>query len=522
MYEDYGTSSITATMRNHGFNVLLIAEHENSLDLQEIMEFNPFLIGLSMYKVSKDSVYKVCRRLKAVIPNVIITVGGIYPSYNHVSVLEECDYIDIAIRGEGEAAFAYLVQALYEQKDISSVGNITYRFKGEIHVNEKALLIEDLDSLPVESRDILVRNKLRVAQISTSRGCTGHCTFCAKQLFWDNWRGRSAGHVVDEIEQIYSQHAIDAFYFIDSSIEDPDGGKTRLWELLNELIERELPIYFFANFRADFVHNATHEMMNALVRAGLCGACIGIESFNNEDLKLYGKKATADDNRSIIETFNEYDIFIQPGFININPYSTLEGLRNNINHLRKYKMLCNRSMFLNQLAVFKDTAIHRKIESDGLMSKGEFDEYGYDFKDGHVKNVVQFLHSYIADIPDNFNQCLNVISYYTNDFMTLFHYFKRKYYDMKLLKSSIEIFDIQIRHYINIVNDMVAEWLLELLDAVEKNKPSEELKAISDALLLNHCLQSTVEEIYKAKNKLFLEAARAGTVCLNDLTHVIF
>lgn len=522
MYEDYGTSSITATMRSLGFNVLLIADHENALDIQEIVDFEPYIIGLSMYKISKESVYNVCRRLKEAIPNVIITVGGIYPSYNHVLVLEECAHIDVAIRGEGEAVFADMAQKLYEQKDLSTVGNITYRLNGEIHINDNALLIKDLDSLPIESRDILVRNKLRVAQISTSRGCTGHCTFCAKQLFWTNWRGRSAGHVVHEMEQIYLRHGVDAFYFIDSSLEDPDEGGTRLWELLNKLIERDLPIYFFANFRADFVRNATPEMMNALVRAGLCGACIGIESFNDDDLKLYGKMATADDNRRIIEMFNQYDIYIQPGFININPYSSLDSLRNNITHLRQYQMLCNRSMFLNQLAVFKDTAIHRKIERDGLMKQIDFDEYGYDFVDSHVKKAVQFLRSYIADIPDNYNQYLNVISYYTNDFMTLFHYFKRKYHDLKSLKSAIEIFNIQIHKYINIVNDLIAKWLLELLNAVEKNKNTKELKALSDTLLLNPCLQETVEGIYKVKNNLFLESARAGTTCLDDLTHVIF
>ncbi len=522
MYEDYGPSSITAALRAVGFNVLLIAEHENYLDIQEIIAFNPFLIGLSMYKVSKESVYKVCRRLKEAIPNVIIAVGGIYPSYNHASVLEECSHIDVAVRGEGEAAFADLAKALYEHKDLSRVGNITYRLNNEIHVNEKAPLIQDLDSLPVESRDILVRNKLRVAQISTSRGCTGHCTFCAKQLFWTNWRGRSADHVVDEMEQIYTQHGVDAFYFIDSSLEDPDGGKTRLWELTNKIIDRKLPVYFFANFRADFVRNATPEMMNALVRAGLCGVCIGIESFNNEDLKLYGKMATADDNRRIIEIFNKYDIYIQPGFININPYSTLDGLRNNIYHLRKYKMLCNRSMFLNQLAVFKNTAIHRKIERDGLMNKGDFDEYGYDFADNHVKKFVQFLRSYIADIPDNFNQYLNVISYYTNDFMTLFHYFKRKYNGLESLKPAIEAFDIKIHQYIDEMNNMVAEWLLKLLDAVKNDNNPDKLKAMSDTLLLNNYLQEIVTCVYKEKNNLFLESARAGAACLNDLTNVIF
>lgn len=192
-----------------------------------------------------------------------------------------------------------------------------------------------------------------VAQISTSRGCTGHCTFCAKQLFWAKWRGRSVANVVKEIEEIQKLYGIDAFYFIDSSLEDPDGGKKRLWDLINEILHRKLKIYFFANFRADFVRTASPELMRSLVSAGLCGACIGLESFNDDDLKLYGKIATAEDNHRIIKLFRQFDIHIQPGFININPYTTLDGLRQNIRSLKQYKMLCNRSMFLNQLPYFK-------------------------------------------------------------------------------------------------------------------------------------------------------------------------
>ncbi len=195
--------------------------------------------------------------------------------------------------------------------------------------------------------------------------------FVAKQLFWAKWRGRSVANVVKEIEEIQKLYGIDAFFhFIDSSLEDPDGGKKRLWDLINEILHRKLKIYFFANFRADFVRTASPELMRSLVSAGLCGACIGLESFNDDDLKLYGKIATAEDNHRIIKLFRQFDIHIQPGFININPYTTLDGLRQNIRSLKQYKMLCNRSMFLNQLSIFQGTAIHKKLQHDGLIKKG--------------------------------------------------------------------------------------------------------------------------------------------------------
>ena len=39
MYEDYGPSSIAATMRSKGFDVLLLSEQETSVSFQEIIDF---------------------------------------------------------------------------------------------------------------------------------------------------------------------------------------------------------------------------------------------------------------------------------------------------------------------------------------------------------------------------------------------------------------------------------------------------------------------------------------------------
>lgn len=522
MYEDYGSSSIAATMRSKGFDVLLLSEQETSVSFQEIIDFKPFIIGFSVYKVSKESVYRVCRRLKVYLPDAIFIAGGIYPSYNHIAILQECPEINAAIWGEGEAAFADLVQAYSGYSDISDVPNVTYRRGESIQVNKPAQLIENLDALPFESRDILKRNKLRVAQISTSRGCTGHCTFCAKQLFWAKWRGRSVANVVKEIEEIQKLYGIDAFYFIDSSLEDPDGGKKRLWDLINEILHRKLKIYFFANFRADFVRTASPELMRSLVSAGLCGACIGLESFNDDDLKLYGKIATAEDNHRIIKLFRQFDIHIQPGFININPYTTLHGLRQNIRSLKQYKMLCNRSMFLNQLSIFQGTAIHKKLQYDGLIKKGEFRENGYNFVNSAVEKLVEFLQTYIALIPDHYNRNLNAVSYLANDFMTLFHYFKRKYGHVGPLTVPIQSFDHQIHQQIDIINEIVAVWYERLLDFIEQDRSNPEITAMSNELLLSDRLKKTADSMHELKNNLFIEAARAGTGYLDDLTRVVF
>ncbi|MGE5632643.1 MAG: hypothetical protein ACM3TR_16350 [Caulobacteraceae bacterium] len=47
------------------------------------------------------------------------------------------------------------------------------------------------------------------------------------------------------------------------------------------------------------------ELMKLLVKSGLSGVCIGIESGNEFDLKLYGKITTVDDNVKSVVTLEE-------------------------------------------------------------------------------------------------------------------------------------------------------------------------------------------------------------------------
>ncbi|MFZ5351501.1 MAG: B12-binding domain-containing radical SAM protein [Bacillota bacterium] len=512
VYEEMGICSIAALLRKNKYDVMLMGKKEEEIDYDKIETFSPDLIGMTMYNSSQKAVYRASERLKQLLPETYICVGGTLPTYYHTELLKEAPAIDMVIRGEGEFAMLNLASCLEMKNDLSTIDGLTYRLNDNIVANRDREPIKDLDLLPAPARDLLVQNNIKIAQISTSRGCMGKCTFCASQLFWKKWRGRSAKNIADEIEHIIKTYKIDAFYFIDGSFEDPDEGCSRLIEIAENILERNLKIYYFANFRAEFVRKSTPKVMELLVKSGLCGVCIGLEGANESDMILYGKSANLEDNFKVIELFQEYDINIEPGFINLNPYSTFEGIRKNIDFLSKYKFLANKAILLNRYNMMKNTALYRKIVKDNLLKEGDFDECGYHFVDSRIEKLVDFITDYVFSIDDKLNNAINKISYYGNDFMTLLAYLKRRISEDNnaILQSIIAEFDNINKENLTKANRIFAEWYHELLNLAENNWDETAGRAISDRKLKNNELIEIANEIDKSKNRMYIRLIRSS------------
>lgn len=364
--EELGICLITSILREHGYEVLLFCDDEHKVDYDQLLAFQPDIIGFTEYKVSEDSVNHVIRKVKEILPEIKVCLGGKHPSISTQEVMNANPLIDFVIRGEGEYPFLELVQALETGSDLSVIQNLVYYQDGQIVENELRPLIQDLDSLPYPARDILQTKQLQAAYISTSRGCKSVCGFCSIKLFNPKWRGRSVMNVVDELEHIMNTDQIRIFNFMDSSLEDPDDDLERLTGIANEILRRGLKISYSGNIRAEFTRKVTPEIMDLLVESGMSAVCIGFEAGNEEDLRIYNKIAHVEENHQAAQLFQQHDIVISPGFIAFNPYSTIDKLRTNIDFLAEYGLA---PKFQTRLWAYKGTRIFNKLQEDGLITE---------------------------------------------------------------------------------------------------------------------------------------------------------
>ena len=150
--------------------------------------------------------------------------------------------------------------------------------------------IQNMDQLPYPDRqDIdLYKKKGIVTYVQGSRGCYGHCTFCYLNPFYkqeNQWRGRSAKNIFDEILKLYTERSIEDFYFSDANFFGPGKpGKERAVTLAELILAHDLNIRFGFECRANDIEEYS---LSRLVMAGLTNVFLGLESGDTASLKRF-------------------------------------------------------------------------------------------------------------------------------------------------------------------------------------------------------------------------------------------
>ena len=98
-------------------------------------------------------------------------------------------------------------------------------------------------------RTILQNSKIKIASISTSRGCTGNCSFCITPSMWSDshkrWRGIEIDEVIEDIRKLTKLGYVHLF-INDCSYEDPN--KQRMLTIARELVDKHIKVRIYARF----------------------------------------------------------------------------------------------------------------------------------------------------------------------------------------------------------------------------------------------------------------------------------
>jgi anaerobic magnesium-protoporphyrin IX monomethyl ester cyclase len=400
--EHLGVAYMAAVLRQVGFTVEIREVEHTAHDeaLAALQAFGPSLICFTLMSLNLSTCVSLCQRLREALPEATIACGGPAGTFAGADVLRNNPYADVVAVGEGEPTILDLAQRLCLRAPLDDCPGISYRDQtGLIHTNPARPLIHDLEVLPFPARDQLERhdNRLEYVRVSTSRGCVAHCTFCSAPHLKNRvqagkpWRGRSPEHIVEEVAQLVARYNFRTFDFVDSTFEDPDGGrvgKKRVREIASGILDRGLDIYYNVCMRAENWKDTPedNDLMDLLVRSGLEKVNVGIESGVPDELVLWEKRATVEDNVTIIRMLREHGIYLAMGFIPFHPYATLETLVQNAAFLRDNSGHNLRRM-TERLEIYPGTKIVARMEQDGLLHESyatTLDPYGYGFKDDRV------------------------------------------------------------------------------------------------------------------------------------------
>jgi len=507
--EEVGICIIAGLLRKNGYEVLLISKDIEILDNKMLIEYQPDLIGYTVYQFNKNTVHNHIKKIKVLLPNTYISIGGIYATYSCQEMMEENKIIDFCIRGEGEQTFLELMNEISKKSNAyQTIDGLTYRMGEQIINNKDRILKDNLDSLPFAARDFIEQRPMTIASIVGSRGCCANCSFCTSKIQWKNWRGRSIDNIIDEIEYLINDYHVKSFNFYDNSFEDPYINLDRLKEFTQKVIERNIKMYYNVYVRADFYKKATDEIMKLLVKSGFRSVEIGIESANEHDLKLYNKIANPVDNVEIIEFMKKYEILYHIDFINFNPYSTYENINTNLEYLYQYKSLFN---FFSVLNIFNGTKIYEKVVSDGLfIQKDKNGNNQYSFVEPSIGNICRFLSDYKRYLIEEKNNAFNDIKWLLVFIELQLSYIKNQATELKknVYERCMRYFDVYYEIQ-NKVNNLFYNWIKRIIELGKCNKSYEEFEKYTR----ENNITSKLFELFDGLKKLNEDVSKFNVYC---------
>ena len=310
-----GLAYIAAVLKESGHDVKVIDTRLDPLTpalKQEIRQFNPGVIGISIFVVSELEGYKLATELKSLLPAVPIVMGGPQVGYFPRAPLERCPAVDITVQGEGEYVMRDLVHALATGSGLANVSNIYYRGDdGQIIRGPEDHVVPNVAALPLPAREFMdLRRyapevyefrKLPATNMLATRGCPyGQCTFCFESgQFRTKYRYRPAESLVQEIEMLRDEHGIREIVFNDDDL--LSNGKL-LTEFAELAIKRKLGVRWSCWGR---VTPCTKKLLATIAEAGCWLVSFGIESGNQDLLDRLQKGMTLEKCRQVVAWAHE-------------------------------------------------------------------------------------------------------------------------------------------------------------------------------------------------------------------------
>jgi anaerobic magnesium-protoporphyrin IX monomethyl ester cyclase len=262
------------------------------------------------------------RRIKEVLPDTKILMGGLWYSAFCKESLQQNPAIDFIAMGEGEMTIKEIVELLSAgETDFSMVpGAVSRREDGSIVMGPHRDLIMDIDSLPMPAYDLFPMDKYvghtywkPFAELLTSRGCPGACTFCYQWSLYDernstqdyiSWRGKSYSKICDELDLLEKEYGVRVVVIQDDAF---NVNKENVKKFCEEKIKRGNKIKWVCLGRADdwLAHK---EILPLMYDAGLFMGLVGVEVESDEQLAKQGKGVTLQQIKDTVQALRAANI----------------------------------------------------------------------------------------------------------------------------------------------------------------------------------------------------------------------
>jgi anaerobic magnesium-protoporphyrin IX monomethyl ester cyclase len=341
-----GIAYVAASLREAGHEVRLLDCTFLRRDeaFRRAVAANEDVVGIYCMATMQEDCLAFAKALRG--HGRLLVAGGPLPTCDPDAFLTD---FDVVVRGEGEQTMRELLAAREARADLGLVpGVVCGRGAGAQASGDAPASSEqgagapasstrapacapprafesELDHIPFPARDLLPNEQYirfgkrayghSITTVMSTRGCPFQCEFCSNVVFGSSYRERSAGNVVDEIEEAL-RLGYDRISFADDVFTLNAG---RVTEICEEIARRRLHFAWECLGRVDTFDHATALVMK---RAGCFRVFFGIESGNDQILKLMNKRITTVQARDAVEAAHAAGLDVGAFFILCYPGET--------------------------------------------------------------------------------------------------------------------------------------------------------------------------------------------------------
>jgi len=343
-----------------------------------LKEQSPNIVGLSFMSFQCSNALKMAKMIKDYDNKILVAIGGYHPSlmYEEISESPDSQFVDFIVRGEGEATFRELVNAINSGTGYENIRGLSYKSNGRFFHNSPRELLS-LDSVQLPNRDARLITKgfsifgMPSDGIETSRGCTYNCKFCSiSKMYGRNFRTYEISRIIADIKNV-QKHGAKVLVITDDNI---TLDLERLETLCEEIISSKLNnMHYIVQATVKGIAHS-ERLVKKMADAGVRMVFIGIESFSKAELDFLRKKSsTVDETRKAVKYLRDNRIIVVGGFIIGNPDDDEKSLWDTYNFAWELKL--DMPAF-SILTPYVKTEIREELLEMGLVTNANnYDNY---------------------------------------------------------------------------------------------------------------------------------------------------
>lgn len=312
-----------------------INETEESV-YQRIADRSPDAVGFSCYIWNIGFVLSLAERLKREHPEVAVILGGPEVSFNSRKLLEQYEFLDYILCGEGEEALPALVCCL-KKKTALPDGLCTYKTENTIRQGRLHKLSCDPPDPFDERKNGTMKNKL--AYIEGSRGCPFSCAFCLS-----GEKGGVRFFSLDRVKKdilILSNSGTQTVKFVDRTFNCDKKRAQEILRFIQENYGNKIPngVCFHFEIAAELLDEETLRLIGSMPKGSVQFEA-GIQSFNPKTLESVRRKTNLEKLESNLRTLISFgNCHVHTDLIFGLPYEDYDSVKESFN--RAYALGAN-------------------------------------------------------------------------------------------------------------------------------------------------------------------------------------